>query len=356
MSTNRFSADPPTHAEQLNLARRVRAGDAEARREMIERNLPLVYSIAAKFSRRRSELDDLTQEGMIGLMKAVEKFDPERGYRFSTYATWWIRAAITRALRADSTVKIPEHRRDLDALRCTASLDAPRGEEQPDGAFGDSDAELIPDARPGPERSARASVLLDELRRVAADTLSVREARLLDLRLVQRRTLQEVGVELGLSKQRICQLERAALEKLRRALSSQFDDAFTIGRLFHEMTASAALDADRKLAVRLALAEDELIDAFEQLERARTSIVGDSSYRSGVSFSLWVLEDRAARLRRRAEQLRGSLALSDRPAGAASPADGTQRPAGATENRANGVKVPRRRRDGQRDQLPLNLR
>src|ERR687889_2695304 len=102
-----------THAEEMDLSRRIKVGDERARRRLIEKNLRLVVSVAKKYRGMGVPFEDLIQEGNIGLMKAVEKFDPERGWRFSTYATWWVRQAVGRAV-ADKgrTIRIPVHRGD----------------------------------------------------------------------------------------------------------------------------------------------------------------------------------------------------------------------------------------------------
>src|ERR687889_239243 len=102
-----------THAEEMDLSRRIKVGDERARRRLIEKNLRLVVSVAKKYRGMGVPFEDLIQEGNIGLMKAVEKFDPDRGWRFSTYATWWVRQAVQRAV-ADKgrTIRIPVHRGD----------------------------------------------------------------------------------------------------------------------------------------------------------------------------------------------------------------------------------------------------
>lgn len=247
-----------TAREEKELARRIEAGDMEAKKRLTQSNLKLVVSIARKYIGRSQHLTllDLIQEGNLGLFRAVEKFDWRKGYKFSTYATWWIRQAITRALADQArTVRIPVHmietiskytqakRKLLQLLgreplpeeiaselglevskvryiqkisQDSVSLETPVGEEGEDSIL----AEFIADDKvTSPSLEAARSLLKNRLHEVLVD-LTPREQKILALRFGLEdgvtHTLEEVGKEFGVTRERIRQIEAKALEKIRQ--------------------------------------------------------------------------------------------------------------------------------------------
>ncbi|MBN2558355.1 MAG: RNA polymerase sigma factor RpoD [Clostridia bacterium] len=246
--------------DEIRLAKGMEEGNEECRQQLAEANLRLVVSIAKRYVGRGMQFLDLIQEGNLGLIKAVEKFDYRKGYKFSTYATWWIRQAITRAIADQArTIRIPVHMvetinkltrvsrqlvqelgrdplpeeiademnipvekvREIQKISLEpVSLETPIGEEE-DSHLGD----FIPDEDALSPADAAAFTLLKEQLMSVLDTLSLREEKVLKLRFGledgKARTLEEVGREFNVTRERIRQIEAKALRKLRHPSRSK---------------------------------------------------------------------------------------------------------------------------------------
>jgi len=244
-----------TREDEVRLAKRIEAGDKRAKEELAEANLRLVVSIAKRYRGCGLPFLDLIQEGNLGLMKAIEKFDYKKGYKFSTYATWWIRQAILRAITNRSrTIRVPTHINELirkiyqvershlkeygeaptpeelaeeldttveniikakKTAQSMTSLDMPIGYDDDGSVLGDFIADRTAES---PERETFEHLAVQELEKALDERLTEREKRILELRYglndYQPRTLDEVGLEFGISRERVRQIQKEALAKL----------------------------------------------------------------------------------------------------------------------------------------------